>query len=124
VPDQGRRFWMVMTPLVGLIALANLIVAWRSRDAQRRWWMLGVGTTLAVVIVTFTYFVPALMRFQQAGDLPPGALDADIQRWVQLNWVRAVVYTAGWLAALKAFSSRLRAFSSSASSDARARSSV
>jgi len=104
-PDSGPRFWIIVTPLVGLISLLNVIVAWGSTGPQRLWWLLGAGTSLVVVIVTFAFFVPILVRdLPRAGELPPAVVATKVRWWVRLNWVRVVVLLAAWLAVLKAFS--------------------
>lgn len=103
-PDSGRRFWIFLTPLVGLISALNLIVAWQSEGPRRAWWLLGAGASTAVIIVTFTYFVPVLLRLLRAGEMPATEVAGMVRWWVRLNWLRAVVLMAAWLAALKAFS--------------------
>jgi hypothetical protein len=103
-PDPGRKFWIFATPLVGLLSLANLFPAWRSTGARRRWWLLGAGLSLLVVIATFAYFVPTLIKLQRAAVLPGDEVIALITWWVRLNWLRAVVFFIGWLAVLRALS--------------------
>lgn len=103
-PDPGRRFWIFWTPLVGLMSLVNLPFAWRSAGPRRIWWIAGAALTLAVVVATFAYFVPVLLELQRAAELRPSAVRFMVRWWVGLNYVRAVVYVAAWLAALKAFS--------------------
>lgn len=80
-------------------------MAWGSTGPQRPWWLLGAGTSLAVVIVTFAFFVPILVRdLPRAGELPATVVVTKVRWWVRLNWVRAAVLLAAWLAVLKAFS--------------------
>ncbi len=108
-PTPGRHFWIVSTPLVGLLGLANLVAAWRSRAPKRAWWLAGAAGVVAIVAITFLYFVPTLMRFEavrQAGD---AALAASVRQWVALNWVRAAVCVASWLCLLVAFGDRAEA---------------
>jgi hypothetical protein len=104
-PDPGRKFWAYSTTLVGLLGIANLVTAWRNKkipSKQRKWWLLGAGGTVAMIIATFAYFVPTLMRMEDAGQ---AMVSADVVNWwVRLNWLRAAVYMAAWLATLRAFS--------------------
>jgi hypothetical protein len=102
-PMPGQRFWIVSTPLVGLLGLANLVAGWRSTVATRRWWLLGAGGVVAIVVITFVYFVPALMGFERVRSGADGSLAASVNRWVILNWVRAAIYTVSWLCLLRAY---------------------
>lgn len=102
-PTPGQRFWIVSTPLVGLLGLANLVVGWRSTAARRRWWLLGAGGVVVMVVITFVYFVPALMGFEAVRAGADGSLAASVNRWVILNWIRAAIYMAAWLCLLHAY---------------------
>ena len=68
---------------------------------------VGFGfIALVVVVSTFAWFVPNIIRLYSKDVL---AMSADELRsltrwWVGLNWVRVVVYVAGWLSALQALS--------------------
>jgi hypothetical protein len=102
-PD-AHLFWSFMTPLVGVLSLINVIVAWREAGPHRRWWLAGAGVSLAMVIVTFSYFVPLFIKvFPRAAQLPAAEVQARVRWWVRLNWLRAVVLIAAWLALLNAF---------------------
>jgi hypothetical protein len=102
-PMPGQRFWIVSTPLVGLLGLANLVVGWLSTAARRRWWLLGAGGVVVMVVITFVYFVPALMGFEAVRAGADGSLAASVNRWVILNWIRAAIYMAAWLCLLHAY---------------------
>lgn len=99
VADPGTRFWIVSTPLVGLLAIANFIAAIFARGKQRSWWITSSVLTILTVALTFIYFVPVLMSILQGNaDVRP----ATVQMWVNLNWARAVVYIIAWICALRA----------------------
>ena len=101
--DTGLRFWAYVTtgPLT-LLTLANLLAAWRAPAAVRGWWLAAALTVLADRVLTFTYFIPTMVRLMNAADSPASVALAT--RWWNLNYVRHVIVLAGWLAALKAFS--------------------
>ena len=103
-PDSGRRFWIILTPVVGLVSLANVFFAWSSAGPQRVWWLASAGTSVVIVIVTFAYFAPILWTLLRSSELPASEVTNKVRWWVRLNWVRAVVLVAAWLAALKGFS--------------------
>jgi hypothetical protein len=96
-PEPGLHFWIVSTPLVGALALANLIASWRSRSPHRAWWLMGSGAALAVVVVTFLYFVPEISAFSAVATVATPDLATRVSRWVFLNWVRAAIYLGAWV---------------------------
>lgn len=102
-PNPGANFWIVSTPLVGLLSLANVVAAFRSRGGNRRWWLLGAAVAFLMVVATFVYFVPALQRFEALRQTGPDEIAGQVHRWVVLNWVRAAVYLAAWVSLLRAF---------------------
>jgi hypothetical protein len=104
--DAGGRFWMVNTPLTGLTALAALLTGLRTSADHRRWRMAGTILALIVVTATFAWFVPNIIKLGSEQVLTMGRdeVSTTANAWVAANWVRVVVYSAAWLAALRAFS--------------------
>ncbi|MGH6800238.1 MAG: hypothetical protein ACRECZ_02260 [Methylocella sp.] len=101
--DTGRRFWAFVTtgPLT-LLSVANLIVAWLVPSPVRGWWLVAATLAVGERIVTFSYFIPTMVRLMRAADSSESVTKA-IQ-WANLNYVRHAIALAAWLAALKAFS--------------------
>ena len=104
--NAGGRFWMFATPLVGLLALATLLSGLRTVSQHRQWRIAGTILALVVVLATFTWFVPNIIRLNSKDVL---AMSADevtrlTKAWVTLNWVRVILYVSGWLCALRALS--------------------
>jgi len=85
-----------------LLTLANLIAAWRAVGALRRWWLAAGVAALADRIVTFSYFIPAMVGLIEAPDSSESVTAA--VRWANLNDMRHALVLTAWLAALKAFS--------------------
>lgn len=102
--NQGGHFWAFVMPLTGLLALATLLTGLRTRPAHRRWRLVGSGLTLLVVAGTAAWFVPNIVRLMGSGVLAmsPADIASLTSRWVTLNWVRATLFLAAWLAALRA----------------------
>jgi len=102
--NAGPKFWMFATPLVGVSAIAALLSGLRTRPQHRKWRIAGTVLALAVVVSTFAWFVPNIIRLQSEAVLAMSGDDVKslTNWWARLNWVRVVVYSAGWLAALKA----------------------
>jgi hypothetical protein len=102
--NAGLRFWIFATPGVGLLSIATLLSSFKTRPEHRKWRLAGAGLALLVVISTFAWFVPAIMKLTGAGvmSMNPNDIASLATWWVRLNWVRAVVYVVGWVAALRA----------------------
>ena len=102
-PLSGPRFWMFATPLVGLVCLVNLFFAWRSRDAARAWWIAGSAGFVAMIVVTFIFFVPLLMKIYAVGVGGEPVPGESVQLWATLNWVRTIVLVISWFCLVRAF---------------------
>ena len=102
--DSGRRLWRFLTPLTTLIVVLNVVLAFRSSAPLRTWWLAGSLGSMAVMTATFAYFVPVLFSFARANEAATADVGAKARRWRMLNYVRAIVLVASWIAALRAFS--------------------
>lgn len=105
LPDAGQQFWVFVTTMpLTLLTLASLATAWQPHDALERWWLGAALVTLAERLLTFTYFIPQMLKLQRGQVSPESKVRAVAARWASLNLVRCGLSLAGWLAALKAFS--------------------
>jgi len=90
-------FWKAVAPLYALSALAALGLAFGAGNPGTA---LIVSTACAVAGVGWTllYFRPAIERFlfSGGGDAPPERLQAEAQRWIQLNWIRTALVAISW----------------------------
>jgi hypothetical protein len=102
-PDSGHRLWIFLTPLTGIISLLNLVAALLYAGPARTWWLFAASSALLVIIVTFAYFIPVLLRLPDAAKMPAAQLTRMVRLWVRLNWLRFAILVAAWLAGLKAF---------------------
>jgi hypothetical protein len=100
--DTGLRFWAFVTtgPLTAL-TLLNLYMAWKSSGKIRRWWLGASACALGDRLVTFGYFIPAMLALMEMPDSAESVAIA--ARWAALNHVRHALVLAAWVAALKAF---------------------
>ena len=106
-PNTGLEFWVYVTTVpLTLLTLANLVAAWRDRGPRRYWWLGAVAITVAERSVTFSYFIPTVIRLMGTEDLPEAEVKAALSQWLFLDYGRHVLTLAAWLAALKALSLR------------------
>jgi hypothetical protein len=103
--DSGRRFWAFVTTVpLTLLTLASLAAAWNAPGPKALWWRIAAGVILVERIGTLTYFIPRGLRLLRAEAMPPGTVEPMARQWMRLNYVRAALALAGWLAALRALS--------------------
>jgi len=70
-PDTGRKFWAFVTtgPLT-LLTLASLVAAWQTPGARGAWWLGAAVITLVERIMTFSFFIPTMLKLQR-GQISP-----------------------------------------------------
>ena len=102
--NQGGRFWAFVMPLVGLLAIATLLSGLRTQREHRKWRIAGTVLTLLVVVLTVIWFVPNIIKLTGEGVMAmrPDEVTSLTNKWVSLNWLRAVLFLTAWLAALRA----------------------
>ncbi|HET7668108.1 MAG TPA: DUF1772 domain-containing protein [Mycobacterium sp.] len=101
----SRAFWPFVSPVVALLAVINVVAAWRSNTSYRRWW-LAAGSAMSVyALVSYGYFVPQMLSFQSGGhEWTASDIEMFVTSWTRLNYVRTTFGVIGWLCALRALS--------------------
>ena len=103
--DSGRRFWAYVTTVpLTFLTLTGCLAAWSPETARERWWLLGAGVMLVERIGTFGYFIPELLKLLRPERLTGERAAQAARAWTRLNYIRAALAVAGWLAALRALS--------------------
>jgi hypothetical protein len=101
----GRAFWPFVSPVVALLAITNLVVAWRSETPYRRWWLAAAVAMTVYALASYSYFVPQMLAFQSGGDdWTAPQVETFVTWWTGLNYARMTVGVIGWLCALRALS--------------------
>ena len=65
----GRVFWPFVSPVVALLAVINLVLAWRSNTSYRRWWLAAGAAMTVYALASYGYFVPQMLAFQSGGEV-------------------------------------------------------
>jgi hypothetical protein len=52
---------------VAVLAVLNLVLAWRSTAPHRRWWLTGAVLMTAYAVTSYGFFVPAMLTLQSSG---------------------------------------------------------
>ena len=102
--NSGKRFWIFVTPAVGVLSVAALLSGWGTPWEHRKWLLVATLTSFIMVVITFVYFVPSLIKLMSATPDAANAaqIGAKANLWRILNWGRAVFLIAAWLCALRA----------------------
>jgi hypothetical protein len=99
--NAGRTFWPFVSPPVAVLAVVNLVLAWRSTGPNRRWWMAGAALMCVYAFVSYSYFVPQMLLLQSSGDAwSASRIESVVSWWTGLNYLRMVIGAAGWLCLL------------------------
>ena len=100
-------FWAPVTPLFALSGLGAWVVA-RTAGSPIVPLTVSAACAVSVVVWTFVYFRPRIVRFLGAGggDTPAERLQSEARRWVLFNWIRIAMTAVSWWGALRAIAAR------------------
>ena len=102
--DVGLRFWVYATTVpLTLLTLASLVAAWWAPVVVRNWWLGAVAATLVDRGMTFTYFVPTMIKLMRGDAFGESEAATKALQWVRLGYIRQAANLVAWLAALMAF---------------------
>ncbi len=100
---SGTQFWPYISPVVFLLAIINVVVAWHHVGPARQWWLGGSLGFLAMSISTYSYFVPTMLSLMhRAETYESGQLATTVQMWLFLSQIRMIIPIPAWLASVKA----------------------
>ncbi|NTX63571.1 DUF1772 domain-containing protein [Myxococcus sp. CA051A] len=101
--NVGLRFWaFVSTGPLTLLTLASLFFATRATGPLRTWWLAAAVVALVDRLLTFSYFIPTMMRLMQASDTSASVESAVL--WARLNHLRHLLVAGAWFASLQTLS--------------------
>jgi hypothetical protein len=91
--------------VVALLAVVNLVLAWRSTTNYRRWSLAASAAMTVYAVASYGYFVPQMLSFHSGADgATPSKIETSVAWWTGLNYARMTVGAIGWLCALCALS--------------------
>jgi hypothetical protein len=100
---SSTRFWPFISPVVFLLAIINLVLAWRFHGAARPWWLAAAAGFLIMSVSTYAYFVPTMLSMMHRADTYSQAeLARTMSLWLNLSNLRMLIAVPAWLAAIKA----------------------
>lgn len=98
-------FFIIVSPLLFLLAIVTLIAGWRSVPPLRLWLRIANVSYIVVFIATSVYFVPFqdLVKGEAGTKFPAAELSLMLQRFMTLNYIRQAIGLLAFGAALHAF---------------------
>ena len=102
--DVGLKFWVYVTTVpLTLLTLASLAVAWWTQDVVRNWWLGAATAALVDRGMTFTYFIPTMIKLMRGHTFGESEAAIRALQWVRLGYIRQAANLVAWLAAMTAF---------------------
>lgn len=102
--DVGLKFWVYVTTVpLTLLTLASLAVAWWTQDVVRNWWLGAATAALVDRGMTFTYFIPTMIKLMRGHAFGESEAAIRALQWVRLGYIRQAANLVAWLAAMMAF---------------------
>jgi len=102
--DTGRKFWgMVTTVPLTILTIINIIEAIGSTGALRNLWMTAGIVVLIERLMTFTYFIPTIMKLMKPDLMPESQALIIASRWMRVNIIRISLNLAGLVISMIAY---------------------
>ncbi|BDH57876.1 DUF1772 domain-containing protein [Tsukamurella sp. PLM1] len=93
----GRVFWPFVSPVVAVLAVANVVAGSKHRGSGRRWWLAGALLMVAYAAFSYGYFVPQMLVFQSDGASWDAArIETFVHEWTSRNYLRMLIGAGGW----------------------------
>jgi hypothetical protein len=102
--DTGRKFWgMVTTVPLTLLTLINIVEAMGSRGTLGILWMTAGIVVLIERVMTFSYFIPTIIKLMKPGSIPQAQALIIASRWTRVNTIRISLNLAGLVISMIAY---------------------
>lgn len=102
--NANKRFWPLVSPAQVLLAILNLILAWRSTGAAHTYWLTAAAIVLTGRAITFAYFIPVMLKkIMQPEKIEAARLQRIVNLWTGLSPLRIILELAAWILLCSAF---------------------
>jgi hypothetical protein len=103
--DVGMRFWVFASTLpLTMLTLTNFVFVWLMPEPTRAWWLSATAAAVTERLMTFAYFIPAMVKLMRHGEYDDQVAAVKALQWARLAYVRLGVTLAAWLLAMMALS--------------------
>jgi hypothetical protein len=95
--NAGKRFWPLVSPAQGLLALINIVLAWNYSGGAHIYWLSAAIAIFATRIITFSYFIPVMIRkIMQPEHIEASRLRSIVKQWTALSPLRLIPELFAW----------------------------
>jgi hypothetical protein len=95
--NAGKRFWPLVSPAQGLLALINIVLAWNYSGGAHIYWLSAAIAIFATRIITFSYFIPVMIRkIMQPEHVEARRLRFVVKQWTALSPLRLIPELFAW----------------------------
>src|SRR3954462_12236895 len=94
-------FFRMASPLNQLLALASLVVCWKSGKKVRLYFGLALLVAVLTDALTFAYFYPRNDILFRATQTNADVLTKICSEWSTMNWIRSIILAFGLVFSMK-----------------------
>lgn len=112
----GANFFFIFGPLMLILTIAAMFVAWKGVRKARIWLALTAATSIVLFVALVFYLVPlvgSMFQHSITGDLPAAEIIAGVEQWKIGNKIRLIVELFGFvfsIIALRVWSAETASF--------------
>lgn len=93
----AKRFWPLASPAQGLLAIVNIVLAYNFVGPAHCFWLFASVIVFVNRLITFIYFIPAIIKISKPENIAQTKLQAMVNRWTALSPLRLLPELAAWL---------------------------
>ena len=96
--NASRRFWPLVSPAQGLLAIINIVLAYNYVGPAHCFWLFGAIIVFVSRLITFAYFIPVMIRkISQPEKIEKVKLQAIVKLWTGLSPWRILPELFAWV---------------------------
>jgi len=93
----ARRFWPIASPAQVLLSIVTIILTWGQKGEAQAWLMAAAVTVFIDRVITFSYFIPVMIRkIMQPENIEARRLRKIVRQWTMLSPIRVVLGLVAW----------------------------
>ncbi|MBL7920369.1 MAG: DUF1772 domain-containing protein [Bacteroidia bacterium] len=100
--DSGRKFWGFITTVpLTILTIINIVLAAQSAEQISILWLTASLIVLAERIMTFSFFIPTIIKLQRNKNIPDEVVNKKIPLWINMNYLRNILMLVSWILILQ-----------------------
>jgi len=100
--DSGRKFWGFITTVpLTILMIINIVLAAQFTGSISTLWLSASLIILVERIMTFSFFIPTIIKLQRNKDMTEENVSKKISLWIRMNYVRNILILLSWILILQ-----------------------